>query len=355
MLLFVVVLLTLLAVLGSAFLVSTRLAAGQVPPSARGDAEFSDTGRAPLQFFESNLASAESAAKLAIGLDLFAREGVPSSDETGAGATLSATRDLSGDLLWRATVAQQFAGGFNSDVYDPMAAFAGTTGSAATAGLIDFPHFNIDQLGGTDPHLAATKPARVAGPTVDRIEWPWISAPLVGIPGFRIDAVFADPFGILNGTGNIIARTTGPGANTYDFTGTGADVLRSNRSPGLYADGAGLNYDAPSPPNGTFPGATTDFYNDRNRQFLGLFEDFNQDGEQDEQAFFAADADGDGVADAGLVPILPEPQAWRYRSSPRPSAGPSATRSAISIATGTGTSTRSASSTTLRCRTSTRH
>ncbi len=324
-LLFVVVLLTLLAVLGSAFLISSRLAAGQVPPSSRGGDETVQE-RPPTRFFESNLSAASDAAKLALALDLFSREGVADPAETG---TNSAARNIGGSvLLWRAPEGQTSSGlgGFPAgQAFDPMAAYQdgnpATTGRTQTQTPIFFPYFGIDALGGTDPHLAATKPRRddqgTADPTDDIVEWPWISAPFVGIPGFRADAIFVDPFRIAAGEANLITDD----GRSFDFTVQGNDPLRRNLTPGIYvndatgasfptdADDGLVRYTASSPPLGVFAASTVEFWNDRNRQFLGLFDDADANGQQDpgETPIFAADADGDGVADSGLVPIVPGP------------------------------------------------
>ncbi|MEM1012884.1 MAG: hypothetical protein AAGI46_11775, partial [Planctomycetota bacterium] len=323
-LLFVVVLLSLLAVLGSAFLISSRLSADQVPPSERGSAETSDTTRTPPLSFDANLSKVETLIRGQLVLDLMARSGTratPETDEVGTSLTLtSGRRDFAdAQLLWRPTDSQQDAI-FADDIFDPLASFAAdnvnTPGRALSAGgVIDIPYLPVDAGGGTDPHLASHPHRDDRGntdPTDDVVLWPWVSGPLVGLPGYSVDPVFVDPFGaLLGGTLDVV-----------QFDAVDSTNRRANLTPGLYRNGEGLDYSAPSPPRGQdTPNTEINFYNDRNRSFLALFYDGDDggnalngienvpDGQQlvgdNSESFFAADADGDGVADSGLVPLLP--------------------------------------------------
>jgi len=255
-LLFVVVLLTLLAVLGSAFLISSRLAAGQVPPSQRGSAETSDTTRTPPLSFDANLSKVETMVKGQLVLDLMARSGVratPETDEVGTSLTLtSARRDFAdAELLWRPTKSQQDAI-LVDDVFDPMAGFAdgnlSTPGRALSAGgTIDFPYLAVDAGGGTDPHLASHPHRDDRGdgdPTNDVVLWPWVSAPLAGLPGYGVDAIFVDPFA------RLVSGNPSEPIDVVRFAGVGDTNRRANLTSGLYLGGSGLQYDAPSPPRG---------------------------------------------------------------------------------------------------------
>lgn len=358
-----VVLLTLLAVLGSAFLITSRLAADQVTP---GNRDARPTQGEP-DTFEVNLREVERAAQMQLVLDLMGRDSAIAATELPANVTAgtpipSGRRDLAAtpSLLWRPTESQQSGAltGTPADIFDPLFPWhQDSYGTVAVAGALasgtttpTFPYLDIDAPGGTDPHLAEAKPHREdrgnMDPTDDVVFWPWISGPLEGLPGFAIDPVFVDPFGLVTNRGveiddangdvegpGLVAFFDQPGSNPtnpgsliewLDFSRAGAGAnrpyrRRANLTPGLYLNGTGYEYSAPSPPRGVFGAAGGEFYNDRNRQFLGLFLDGDEDGDGvvdsvpngqqngNEQAFFAADADGDGVADSGLVPILPKP------------------------------------------------
>lgn len=342
-LLFVVVLLTLLAIIGSAFLISTRIDAGQVGPESRGAAD--TFGVTSSEQMENVRASTVQGVQLALAYDVFARVSVltdsgaaePSAERTTAfpGALVP---DPIGPLIWRpsSSLEDGLLGGTgagtnvvpnNSDaVFDlneevrqisalPFLyfdAFDGTmdgldnplsgTGRGLVFGdpLLDqplrHPYVHIDALGPTDPWLASRQPR--LGPAGQPFDgqwyWPFVSAPLAGIDGMPVDEIFVDPF--LAG-GDITALDLR--SATPQLPGTGPQ-MRYNLQPGTFAFG----YPSPHEPLSADPA----FYNDRVRVYPTLRTDLNgsvvDEFEPDDYAFLAADADGDGVADAGLVPIV---------------------------------------------------
>ena len=331
-LLFVVVLLTLLAVIGSAYLISSRLSAGQVGPEARaGEADTFGT-LASSRVDDYTLITGD-AAMTALFLDLFESERILTTANNPAGTppvfasaardwpvnTLTGAAPASGaiNLLWHpapgvadpafatdpavAGAAPVYAAPFTyatslpeNDDWLPTTAGLSLAGNAARE--MRFPFLNIDALGGTDPWLASSVPdvntgaaASLLDVSDDVVVWPWISAPLIGLPNLEIDNVFfnpdtsgASPFGIF-----------------VNFDAEG-DAARANWSPTQIS----MAYSAPGPEQTA--GGNPEFYNDRNRSYPALYRDLNGDGQPsaDEPVFMAADVDGDGVADAGLVPIV---------------------------------------------------
>ena len=293
-LLFVVVLLTLLAVLGSAYLVSSRIDAGTASPAARGATADTYNPRLadPVQVLSDQLATA---AQRTIFLDVF---------ETTRGNPTAASARLITRLLWRPD--RQLAGGpptvggvlgVNPAVYSPMYAFGGTAAFGpvvpGTSGPqpsnyanatvpLRFPYYHLDAEGGTDPWLAARTAwfnnATPAGAPLNDVVWPWISAPLAGLPQFNVDNVFFDPINV-----TLPINFDAAAAN---------DALRSGLVPTATPPQGSLS------PNDvqSLTGAPY-FYNDRTRVYPAL-------GFAGTTTFFTAgDADGDGVADCGLVPI----------------------------------------------------
>ena len=282
-LLFVVVLLTLLAVLGSAYLISAKIDAGSVNPKARGGPAdtFNPDLRDPVA---TRLDRAAEAAQRRIFLDDFDVQAGPPAAGTSA-TTYAGSRAITG-LLWRPSRALSVAAvapfNANPNVYRPMSDVdgLGTATNANDAAPLRFPYYHLDAEGGTDPFLASRtvwfNPAAAdeTGTAVGDFVWPWISAPLVGLPDFPVDNIFYNPF-----TGTAI-----------DFDAVG-DASRQGLRP---TTGGPIDY--PAPTDVTDAGGTATFYNDRSRIYpaLGVGSAF----------FTAADADGDGVADSGLVPLV---------------------------------------------------
>lgn len=314
-LLFVVVLLTLLAVIGSAFLISTRVNAGNLGAEARGQ-EVDTFGRDAEQGVEEARAAVVRAAQLALFLDLF-------ESERPAPTNGTAERDWpAGQLAWRPTRTQAqtiFQAATPAPAYAPMAEygneanttafpgglFVATPADDTTTAAIRFPFYNVDAVGNTDPHLASRVPSFDAVLNGGDYAWDWISAPLAGLPGMAIDNVFVDPLLPVAGhSGNVMvanldANTAAPFAR--------ANVVPTPRIP-PFGD-----YD--SPYDGFVPGATAQFYNDRVRTYAGVWSPYteglvgNTGGTLDpvnepEEIFTGADADGDGVADSMLVPFV---------------------------------------------------
>lgn len=300
-LLFVVVLLTLLAVMGSAYLITSRIDAGQINPDSRGgDAEnFGPTAASRL---DQVMAEAQEAAQRKLFLDLFAFNGTPVPQGGAAPANPSGARyvvDPDNDpttasadqLLWRA--AQGAAAGYLpvEPVFNPMRTYGGGTaaadGTIAAEDVLRFPYYHIDAEGGTDTHLASRLPwfnnlPTSSGAPLNQFVWPWVSGPLVGLPAFPVDHAFVNPFG---GT---------PAAFfSVDF-GADGDAARSNLIPTTFGP---VPYNSPAEVEALT--GSDEFYNDRLRVFPAF--DADGDGTPD---MFAADADGDGVADSGLSPIV---------------------------------------------------
>lgn len=326
-LLFVVVLLTLLAVLGGAYLVSSRIDNSQVSPSARGGVA-NPYGLDAADRVDQVMSSAQTAVQRKLFLDAFAYNGIvptnagayPSAarvlgDESGDGDINNAAGDGFADLLWRPTGPNQqaimpvFSTPPTVDelgVFAPMAPFL-LPATPGTRGMIDldptlpagerantvmFPYHHVDALGGTDTHLASRLPVfdNYRTTSLDEFMWPWISGPIVGVPDFNVENRFVDPFDPTHFINFDLPSVPGT------FV---ADLQRANVVPSTYGP---VGY--PAPANITaLAGANPEFYNDRLRLWPAFLGDFNQDTNLDD-ALPAADADGDGVADAGLVPLV---------------------------------------------------
>src|SRR5690606_25973792 len=225
-LLFVVVLLTLLAVLGSAYLVSSRIDAGQISPESRGG-EANIFGISAAERVEQVMDETQLAVQKKLFLDLFAYNGIL---PTTAGAVPSAARELGDvsmlavptqgagdgtpDLLWRAfevnrqgfmpvpagipgtpPAAQEIG------IFRPMAPFMTTPAAGpamrgiheGTAGspesfTVQFPYFHVDAVGGTDPFLASRLPVfdNFRTGATNEFIWPWVSGAIVGVPNFTV-------------------------------------------------------------------------------------------------------------------------------------------------------------------------
>ena len=365
-LLFVVVLLTLLAIVGSAFLISTRIDANQVGPEARGK-EVDVFGIDAKERVEDVRAAAVQAAQLQLFLDLFESRREP----IGVGGTAERAWPVGTNtfMLWRPTrssadaVMPRTAGTApmpNPDLTVPagMADFANLAYYAADAGgvtgnqffnsVLDdadgdntdnsndasellfrrFPYYPIDALGGTDPHLAAARvewenslqDPRLPAAELGEYVWRWVSGPLVGLPGMSIDNVFVNPFGdsttnVPVPIRNIVNHPTVPSSvvavDLDVFPAGRANVVPTVYRPYFYngfdtgSEPAAVNY-GPDDDVLAFGGTDAEFYNDRSRVFPGFEIDADNDGALDYK-FPAADADGDGVADSGLVPIVFQP------------------------------------------------
>ncbi len=335
-LLFVVVLLTLLAIVGSAFLISTRIDANQVGPEARGKG-VDIFGADAKQRLGEVRAQTIRAAQLALFLDLFDSARVGSdrltvnrgtaTPPTNYLAAASAAREWpdgshvfpdtteTGPHLWPMWRGDRSAANAvyatyadyaaltsypvlaGADTYANLAYGAGGFAAAPSNNYADlfFPYYPVDALGQTDPHLAARRPVVTdiggspADYSDDSVTWDWVSGPLVGLPGFEVDNLYVDPSIQVNSV-------------TTDFV-TVADLdaapaARSQLSPWVTG---GVEYAAPSQSN-----VNDEYYNDRWRTLPALFRDANANGRPDgaENVFTAADADGDGVADSALVPIV---------------------------------------------------
>ncbi|MEL7238156.1 MAG: hypothetical protein AAGK78_04780, partial [Planctomycetota bacterium] len=373
-LLFVVVLLTLLAVIGSAYLISSRVSAGNVGPAERG--ELDAFGTLAAKRTEDYVASTARAAQLQLILDLFESERVLANPGVAAPSTVRLWPDDT-TKIWKPAVGVADArfgnnagsGDSPADVpiidsyyeygsrlrensnvlglapvppgvweeYDTLGMQFGRvpTNFTGTGGVARFPFYNIDALGGTDPHLAARLPDINDVPALppgtlptqaidnDRVTWSWISAPLTGLPNLRVDNLFADPLRNVNFVnGDLTAQITG-----LNTTGGSAPV---SLNFDLDADpGSPLTFDSrdhwranlgvtvrtqeyPSPEEeSNVSGGDVQFWNDRVRVYPALYRDevvvageANGIVGPNELIFTAADADGDGIADAGLVPIV---------------------------------------------------
>ena len=344
-LLFVVVLLTLLAIVGSAFLISTRLDAGQVGAEARGDARARYTPDAADRVTEVRRA-AERAAMATLFLDLFETSRVgtdrldynltatepttyttfataqrewPDGEHVYAGG---ATRtDVLLQPFWRPARGSADAvfgvGTYpmlnGTEVWGDAAYRAGFGAATPANGWTDlhFPYYPVDALGPTDPHLAARLPVVLEAGTPadysdDQVFWDWVSGPLVGVPGLPVDNVFVDPRVNSGGTIGVIAVNPTDTAEVMNFD-LGANHLRRARLSPWTSDV--IEYPTTSEVQSFLPPTAdpSEFYNDRARVLPTLFlDDKTVNGRPDgnELQFVAADADGDGVADAGLVPIV---------------------------------------------------
>ena len=291
-LLFVVVLLTLLAVLGSAYLVTSRIDAANASPAARGGAAdaFNPDLRDPIQDANDAVVTA---AQRAIFDDIFERTTVL--QFTGSPVPNSSRRTTG--ILWRPsreTADSVF--GFNPHVSAPI--FNGVGDATAAANLFGMtadaqpstyntvdplrvPYLHVDGEGGTDSYLASRTPYYndTGTPPLNDYVWPWVSAPLAGLADFRVDNVFYDPL-------------AGAVAMNFDASAT-SDALRSNVIPTATAA-----VTTPAPADVQSLTGSAVFYNDRTRQYPALFSVAGN------FTFTAGDADGDGVADAGLVPFV---------------------------------------------------
>src|SRR5688572_26983230 len=235
-LLFGVVLLTLLAVLGSAYLVTSRIDNGQIGNAARGgpaDPFGIDAADRVAQI----MTSAQTAAERRLFLDAFAFNGVVPAN---AGTFPSAERlvgnvSAPGSLVMRDPADPVPAGDPDDLMYRPVEAdrqnampvpgappaanqlgvfgpMTGFGGFAAGRGMYDatavtpvpnantvhFPYYHVDAVGLTDTHLASRLPVLNNFSAIgqgDEFLWPWISAPLVGLSGFPVDNGFVNPFG----------------------------------------------------------------------------------------------------------------------------------------------------------------
>lgn len=317
-LLFVVVLLTLLAVIGSAFLISTRVTASQLGAEARGQ-EVDTFGRDAKQRVQEVRAASVRAAQLALILDVFERNGaLPANAGNVPTAERDYTTGVGGGMLWRPDRA---AADDNAVLVDPVGTFAAvgnladnfdytnsdTPAPSNEAGLVRFPYFHVDALGLSDPHLSARLPTVEDGGTPDvsddAVMWEWIGGPLAGVPGFQIDNRFVDPLRI---DGSILANAEGdangagsPGTD-LDFDVAASALLRANLEPTIVARGGSPTIQYPTPDDvSAYTGQNFDFYNDRVRSWPGLKVPGSAN-----PGFLAADADGDGVADSGLMPIV---------------------------------------------------
>ena len=319
-LLFVVVLLTLLAVVGSAFLISTRLDAGQVGAEARGGVEARYNVDVADRVAEVRRA-AERGAMATLFLDLFESRrasvggaGTASAERAWPNGSAPGIAGVAGQPMWRpdrasadavyASLATPVPTPFLTppglDTWGEAAYGPGQFGPAAsTAAQLHFPYYPVDALGPTDPHLAARLPVVLESGTPadysdDQVFWDWVSGPLVGVPGLPVDNVFVDP------TATTASAVALGGLMNFDAA-VGNNLNRARLSPWTTDV---IEY-APPASVASF-GGSGEFYNDRARVHPALFRDANANGEPDgtEVVFLAADADGDGVADAGLVPIV---------------------------------------------------
>jgi hypothetical protein len=305
-LLFVVVLLTLLAVVASSFLISTRVTAGQMTPESRGAlAE-------PVDLAELRVAEVRDAATQAVQTQLFLDLFETQRELTDSGDPApSAARNFPTNLFFRAApVTAQNAGALSSttvlrtqDEYAvPQIRTETFTEVLATdLGPVRFPYHDIDALGPTDPHLASARvtldPPTAGGAQDDeRYYWEWISAPLIGLPGLPVDHRYANPFGGSLPDLSNLDPSFEPLTQRSRLTPT---VLDPKTQPGLDAAGG--------------------FNDSRVRVYPALFRDTNGNDNLDTGEFVmpAADADGDGVADSGMVAIVFDnevaaPNAARY-------------------------------------------
>ena len=361
-LLFVVVLLTLLAIVGSAFLISTRIDASQIGPEARGK-ELDIFGTEAREQLDDVRARTVRAAQLALFLDLF--ESRRQAVATGGSAERPWPQN---NLIWRPSRSTADANlprtagtapAPNPDLTVPpgmadfanLAYYAGETGGATGTQFLNapaddavhdnsnspayttelltrrFPFYPVDALGYTDPHLAAPRvewepnlqDPRLPAAQIGEYVWRWVSGPLIGLPSMPVDNLFVNPFGDSDVAPAAIRGSFVDTTRGRPFGGhVAADLnfnanARANVVPTLYrpyttgdfgtaGETAVVEYVAGSDVQ-AYAGTSDEWYNDRARSYPGFEIDADGDGTLDYK-FPAADADGDGVADSGLVPVV---------------------------------------------------
>ena len=321
-LLFVVVLLTLLAVLGSAYLVSSKLDAGQAGVAARGGS-VDDFGLDARDRVDDIVSRAAEAAQRQLFLDLFA-----SVREQGRGGDNPSLNWETTDLIWRASPSTAVTA-FTPPAGDPvphlfnrlqpfddtglyLGTFTDIAGTRQSTGNnpppLVFPYLHLDAEGGSDPHIASRLPVYDASTGITTFVWPWVSAPPVGLAGFQVDNVFYDPLYPMlapgGGRGSVfledVAAPAPPASGPTALENIRARLVPDVTEAVVYAPSAEV-----LAADGNLTGGDTDatFYNDRARVYP-LLAKVNPSTGTVIRSFTAGDADGDGVADSGLAPIV---------------------------------------------------